>query len=592
MTERTTRPKRRSRSTLTPCPSRPDDTYSVDEDTTLTVSASGVLANDSDADGDDLTVAVVTEPTHGTLTLNTDGSFTYVPADDYYGSDTFTYVANDGTNDSAEATVTININAVEDAPDAVADSYHVPVNGQLTVTDELGVLVNDADADGDAITAVVVTEPSNGTLVLNSDGSFSYTPDADFYGTDTFTYVANDGSNDSTETTVTIIVDSAASVLDDEYSVLRNESLIVTTTSGVAVNDSDPDGDSFTVSVATEPSNGTVTLNADGSFTYVPNTDFYGTDTFTYVANDGLLDSFEATVTIEVNVLPDVADDSYTVDEDATLTVDADSGVLKNDSDTDDTSLTVTVVTEPSYGTLTLNADGSFEYTPNADYNGSDSFTYVANDGTDDSEEATVTITVDAVADSPVAAGDVYSVALDTTLTVNASTGVLANDEDVDGDSLTVTLSDTTSYGSLSLASDGSFTYTPNTGFHGDDTFTYTASDGTNESAVTTVTINVNTAPSAVSDSYSVDEDGVLTVDAASGVLDNDSDDDSDALTATLTMEPSNGTLTFNSDGSLRLHAERRFQRRRCVHLRGQRRLRRLQRNHRGHRGQLGQRPC
>ncbi len=537
--------------TVNALPATVDDAYSVDEDTTLTIStASGVLANDSDADGDDLSVTVVTEPTHGTLTLSTDGSFTYEPADDYYGTDTFTYVANDGTNDSAEATVTITINAVEDAPDAVADSYSVPVNGQLTVTDELGVLVNDADADGDAITAVVVTEPSNGTLTLNSDGSFSYTPDADFYGTDTFTYVANDGSNDSTETTVTIIVDSAASVLDDEYSVTRNESLVVATASGVAANDSDPDGDSFTVSVATEPSNGTLSLNADGSFTYVPDTDFYGTDTFTYVANDGLLDSFEATVTIEVNVLPDVADDSYTVDEDDTLTVDADSGVLANDSDTDDTSLTVAVVTEPSYGTLTLNADGSFEYTPNADYNGTDSFTYVANDGTDDSEEATVTITVAAVDDAPVAAGDVYSVALDTTLTVSASNGVLVNDQDADGDSLTVTLSDTTSYGTLSLASDGSFTYTPNSGFHGDDTFTYTASDGTNESAVTTVTINVNTAPDALSDSYSVDEDGELTVDDASGVLANDSDDDSDALTATLTMEPSNGTLTFNSDGS------------------------------------------
>ena len=530
-----------------------DDSYSVDEDGTLTKDATnGVLANDSDDDGETLTVAVVTQPSHGTVTLNANGSFTYTPNADYHGTDTFTYKANDGTHDSDEATVTVTVNSIEDVPVAVADSYSVPVNGQLIVNESSGVLANDSDGDGDALTPTVVTQPTHGTLSLNADGSFEYTPDADYHGADSFAYRVNDGTTDSTQATVTINVNTSAAVVDDSYSTTVNTALVVDAATGLLTNDSDVNDDTLAVTVVTQPSHGSLTYNTDGSFTYTPTTDYHGADSFIYTVDDGYGPSAEATVSIDVNAIPSVADDSYSVDEDEELSVDIVGGVLANDSDADDDTLTVTVVNEPTHGDLTLNPDGSFTYTPDADYNGSDSFSYKANDGTHDSVAASVTITVVAVADAPQAEDDVYTVLPGNTLTVLVGDGLLANDTDADGDGLTVTIVDQPSEGTLTPNSDGSFSYVPDQDFHGADTFTYKANDGSADSEIATVTINVNAAPSAASDAYSVAEDGELTVTASTGVLQNDTDTDanSDSLTAELVLEPSHGTLTFEEDGS------------------------------------------
>ncbi len=192
-------------------------------------------------------------------------------------------------------------------------------------------------------------------------------------------------------------------------------------------NDVDVDGDALTAALVVGPTNGTLSLDPNGSFTYTPNPAFSGSDSFTYVANDGTVDSNVATVTITVGAVndPPVAnDDSYTTDEDTPLTVAA-PGVLGNDTDADGDALTAALVlgSGPSNGTLALNADGSFTYTPNADFNGTDSFTYRANDGIVFSNQATVTITVNAVNDAPVAVDDGYTTAEDTPLTVAAPGG-------------------------------------------------------------------------------------------------------------------------------------------------------------------------
>src|SRR5207237_756335 len=171
--------------------------FFVDEDHTLTVPAPGVLANDSDADGANLQVLLVGPPAHGAMTLNADGSFTYTPSSDFNGSDSFTYKANDGTSDSNVATVTIAINAVNDAPVAVNDSYSTNEDTSLTIAAP-GVVGNDTDIDSAVLTASLVSGPANGTLTLNADGRFTYTPNANFNGSDSFTYKANDGSTDST----------------------------------------------------------------------------------------------------------------------------------------------------------------------------------------------------------------------------------------------------------------------------------------------------------------------------------------------------------------------------------------------------------
>jgi VCBS repeat-containing protein len=166
-------------SSVNDAPVAANDSYTTPEDSILTVSAPGVLANDSDVEGDPLSAVLVSSPTHGTLSLNGDGSFSYTPATNYNGADSFTYKANDGTADSGTATVTITITAVNDAPVAVADSYNVNEDVTLTVAVP-GVLGNDSDADGDALNAVLVSGPTHGVLTLNTNGSFTYVPDANY----------------------------------------------------------------------------------------------------------------------------------------------------------------------------------------------------------------------------------------------------------------------------------------------------------------------------------------------------------------------------------------------------------------------------
>ena len=336
--------------------------------------------------------------------------------------------------------------------------------------------------------------PSNGTLTLNSNGSFVYTPSTGFTGTDTFTYKANDGTVDSNVATVTIIVswvNVAPVAVDDAYNAVEDTPLTITAP-GVLGNDTDGNGDTLTAILMSGPSNGTVTLNSNGSFVYTPNANFNGVDTFTYKANDGAVDSNIATVTITVSPVNDepvAMDDAYSTNQNTTLNVSA-PGVQSNDSDVEGTTLISILVSSPSNGTVTLNGNGSFIYTPTTGFTGTDTYTYRVHDGALLSNVATVTITVNAVNAVPVAVDDAYTVDQDTTLNVSAP-GVLGNDTDGDGDTLTAILVSGPSNGTLTLNSNGSFVYTPTTGFTGTDTFTYKANDGIADSNVATVTITV-----------------------------------------------------------------------------------------------------
>ena len=168
--------------------------------------AAGVLANDTDPDpGTTLTAQLVSTTTHGSLTLNSDGSFSYTPQADFSGTDSFTYTANDGETSSNAATVTITVNPVNDAPVTVGDAYATAEDVPLVVGAP-GVLVNDTDIDGPPLSAALVTPAANGTVVLNANGSFTYTPNANFNGVDSFTYRANDGTALSNTSAVTITI--------------------------------------------------------------------------------------------------------------------------------------------------------------------------------------------------------------------------------------------------------------------------------------------------------------------------------------------------------------------------------------------------
>jgi VCBS repeat-containing protein len=192
-----------------------DDVFSVDENDVLTRSAaSGVLANDTDGDGDSLSATLVDQASNGVASISPDGSFTYSPDDDFSGTDTFTYRASDGTATSNVATVTINVNPSDDddtnqSPSATDDTYTVEENGVLTIAVGSGVLANDSDPDDDSLIARLVGQADNGSLGLNQDGSFTYVPDNGFTGTDTFTYTADDAVATSNVATVRINVTGA-----------------------------------------------------------------------------------------------------------------------------------------------------------------------------------------------------------------------------------------------------------------------------------------------------------------------------------------------------------------------------------------------
>ena len=520
-----------------------DDGYTMLHDRVLTVGAPGVLGDDSDPDLDALTAVLDTTTADGTLNLAADGSFDYTPDPGFVGTDSFTYHADDGTVGSGVATVTIDV--TNTAPVAVDDAYSVDKNTVLSVGVGSGVLANDTDTDaGESSVATVVSGPADGTLVLASNGSFDYTPDPGFSGTDTFTYDVSDGAMTDTATVTVTVINNAPTAADDNYSGPKNLPLIVNAASGVLSNDGDPDGDGLSASVVATTSSGVLLLAANGGFTYTPAPGFDGTDQFTYQVTDGT-DTATATATIAIaNSAPASVDDSDTVIHDRTLTVPA-PGVLGNDTDANGDALTAVTVTGPSFGSLTLDADGGYTYTPNAAFTGSDSFTYRADDGAATSGVATVTISVTNT--SPATVDDSYA-SPKGGVTVGAGSGLLANDGDPDGDGLSTSVVAGPSNGSLSLAADGSFTYTPSGGFLGTDSFDYAASDGV-ATATATASITVsNAAPVSVDDAYIAFRNQPLSV-AAPGVLGTDTDPDGDALSASVSVGPSHGGLTLASDG-------------------------------------------
>ncbi len=262
----------------------------MDQGDSLSVSSPGVLGNDTDTEGDGLTAVLNCGPSNAqSFSLNSDGSFDYTPLPAFHGIDIFSYHADDG-DPSNMANVSITVNGL---PAAVDDTYGLNQDSSLTVPFATGVLANDSDPeDGQPSTAELVTDVTNGSLSLASDGSFIYSPNPDFYGVNSFTYWAidNDGAYSPTMATVTLNIVNAADApqaADDSYSVNEDPATpLAPADPGVRGNDCDPDNPPSCTSYAglavdptpvATPSHGVLSgLAADGSFSYQPDANYHG----------------------------------------------------------------------------------------------------------------------------------------------------------------------------------------------------------------------------------------------------------------------------------------------------------------------------
>ncbi|HIF9550733.1 TPA: Ig-like domain-containing protein [Photobacterium damselae] len=483
----------------------------------------------TDVDGDNLTFKPGSNPENGSVTVNPDGSWEYVPNPDFNGEDSFTVVVDDGNGGTDTITVTVNVTPVNDAPvgeDVSAETQEeTAVTGQLTAT----------DVDGDNLSFKPGTNPENGQVTVNADGSWEYVPNPDFNGEDSFTVVVDDGNGGTDTITVTVNVTPVNDApVGEDVSAETQEETAVTG----QLTATDADGDNLTFKPSSDPTNGQVTVNPDGSWEYVPNPDFNGEDSFTVVVDDG--NGGTDTITVTVNVTP--VNDAP-VGEDVSAETQEETAVTGQltATDVDGDNLTFKPGSDPTNGQVTVNPDGSWEYVPNSDFNGEDSFTVVVDDGNGGTDTITVTVNVTPVNDAPVGE-DVSAETQEETAVAGQLTAT-----DVDGDNLTFKPGSDPTNGQVTVNPDGSWEYVPKPDFNGEDSFTVVVDDGNGGTDTITVTVNVtpvNDAPVGEDVSAETQEETAVTGQLIA------TDVDGDNLTFKPGSDPTNGSVTVNSDGS------------------------------------------
>lgn len=323
-----------------------DDSLTTDEDVNLTVDA---LANDSDPDGDTLAISSMVQPTHGSATANNDGTITYTPDQNYFGNDSLTYTLSDGNGGTDTGTVFINVVAVNDPPEVNGDTLGVAKNE----TAGIYPLQNDLDIDSSTLNIIDFTTPANGSVTLQLDQQFIYSPNENFVGSDQFQYTISDGDGGSSSGWVDVTVteiNRAPVALDDSIETTEDHSA----TFSVLLNDTDPDGDTLLVTDIGAPLHGSVILNTDGTLSYTPKADYHGSDSFLYTVSDGRGGSDSANVSVQINSVIDVQvqpvqsdldeGDSGTTpylfeigtDEQSQEVINFEWRVISNDTDSDD----------------------------------------------------------------------------------------------------------------------------------------------------------------------------------------------------------------------------------------------------------------
>ncbi|EPZ2382153.1 tandem-95 repeat protein [Vibrio parahaemolyticus] len=499
------------------------DSTNVVEDTPTIIN---VLGNDT-FEGKDKVVSLDAEngPKNGTVIVNNDGTVTYTPNDNYVGKDTFTYIVTSG-GVSESTTVEVNVTPVNDAPVAKDDIATTQEDTAVTID----VLPNDTDVDGDKLSIQSASVPEAQGKVEIVDGKLVFTPADNFNGDAEITYTVTDGAlTDQATVKVTVNAVNDTPVVESNIAdqALAEDFTPYTIDLNTAFSDVDNVDGELTFSVSGNSNIQVAIVN--GIATITPTADWNGSEILTFKATDPSGESISQTVNFTVASVADIVADKATVVEDTPTII----KVLGNDTFEDDGKV-VSLDTNngPANGTVSVNPDGSVTYTPNDNYHGTDSFTYIVTSG-GVSESTTVRVDVTPVNDAPVAKDDTAITDEDTPVTID----VLPNDTDVDGDKLSIESASVPKEQGTVEVVNGKLVFTPAENFNGDADITYTVTDGqlTDEAKVT-VTVNpVNDAPTIKVDAVeSITEDGVNTDTVVATLTVRDTDTPEDQLTVSL----------------------------------------------------------
>ncbi|MEX3015135.1 cadherin-like domain-containing protein [Gymnodinialimonas hymeniacidonis] len=535
---------------VTPVNDAPDavnDNATTPEDTPVTID---VLDNDTDVDGDTLTITGASVPAdQGTVEI-VGGELLFTPAENFNGPATISYSIEDGNGGTDTAEVVVDVTPVNDDPVAVDDTAST-MEDESVIVDLLG---NDTDVDGDTLElASVSVDPALGTVVDNGDGTVTFTPAPDYNGPVVIDYTVSDGNGgtDDGQAVVSVGAVNDGPVAEDDTATTDEDTPV---TIDVLGNDSDPDGDALEIVGATVPADqGTVeVVNNELVFTPAENYNGPAEITYTVTDNNGGTDTATVDVTVTpVNDDPVAVDDIETTDEDVAVVVD----LLGNDTDVDgDTLELASVSVDPAEGSVVDNGDGTVTFTPAPNFNGPATISYTVSDGNGGTDEGEAIVSVGAVNDGPVAEDDTATTDEDTPVTID----VLDNDSDADGDDLTIISAVVDpAEGTVDIVND-ELVFTPADDFNGDATITYTIADGNGgtDTADVVVTVNpVDDAPVTVDDTATTDEDTPVIIDP----LANDSDPDGQPLVFADTPTSPDGTVEINPDGTITFTPDENF---------------------------------
>ncbi|UZW65161.1 Ig-like domain-containing protein [Priestia flexa] len=503
-------------------------------DLAFTINEDNVISNQvpaSDPEGDPLTFSLLNAPINGTAVVNADGTFTYTPNLNYNGTDTFSVLVSDGQGGTAVSNISITIVSVNDPP--------VVQDRTITTTVNIPILssVPASDPEGNALTYTVEQPPTNGTVILNGDGTFTYTPNPAYVGGDLFTVLVTDSEGATALSTITVTVLATNGNTTAQDAQLTTPEDIPVQGQVVATNVL---GNPLVYTLQGSPAFGTVTLDsATGVYTYTPNQNFNGKDSFTVFVTDnagGNAISSQVITVTPVNDPPVVPNYQITTLEDTPIA----SVVIA--TDVDGNSLTYSLLVAPTNGVALVNTDGTYTYTPNPNFNGTDQFTVLVDDGQGGTATSIITVTVVPVNDPPVGPNEIFVTTLEDTTLIGQ---IIATDPD--GDVLTYALENAPINGTAVVNLDGTYTYTPNLNYNGKDSFTVRISDPSGAFIITNVMVTVipvNDLPTVPNYAYTILEDTALN----SIVVGTDAD--GDPLTYSLAAPPANGTAVVNLDGT------------------------------------------